>query len=743
MKGKPPLVDKDLEPCPASQWTAGLGESLRKARILKHRLNPALALEIRQTPLCVWLLFTLAKNLKLGLRAPLDPSGLRKVRLSNSADRATTIMAEGGMGSFRVDISLHESPGTLIRCTAALTPAVPLAIQALPRDVCMFDGKFEPYGGTARLYTCQTVNSAGQTFFSVPEGPGGTVFYFQNFSALADYFRITSTKLSKAVAGQWPVTGFALPPGKEPLKEGKPVIVGDAFVELRPGLPQGEADAARQFLNALGRIYPMLEQPEFEYYDWRAMSENALRLLNTPACRRTVEGKTYLHAYIGGAGKPPESMVQGAIMVPMMEYESWRRRPAPLVKQFRHVAESFYHPKLKTLIRWLPGVDFEKEERSEEEREFRMDSWYLLHTMMNLARLAEMGEPTARKVFLGSLDSLIRTAHRFKYDWPVFYDQRTLKVSKEETEPGKGGEQDAAGLYAKVMWQAYTLTHDQKYIDEAEASAEQLLGLCFGVLYQTNNTAMGAVALAHLWRLTGKTVYKDISITAVASILSHLWLWKVEKEARTFMALPPLHDAPYVAFYEEAEVMAALGEWQIVMGEEVPEGAALLLAEYHKHLLSRGKYYYPSELPADWLCGEPKECPLNRRLAIPVEGLGPPGEVACTVGQAVYAAAAPFILATRGWHHPPGAPCTLFSNYPVLEVEAGGNFRSGKIQAHLGGSPRLLCHLRVFARRKPALTFSLELDGKAENLLHKAPSDEWSAALPGGSKFTLSWGKKR
>jgi hypothetical protein len=91
------------------------------------------------------------------------------------------IVAEGGMGTFRVELSAQESPGVLIRCTTTLTPGVPLQLQALPRDLCVFDGKLEPYSGTARLYTSQTVNSAGQTFFGIPEGPGGTVFYFQTF----------------------------------------------------------------------------------------------------------------------------------------------------------------------------------------------------------------------------------------------------------------------------------------------------------------------------------------------------------------------------------------------------------------------------------------------------------------------------------------------------------------------------------------------------------------------------------
>ena len=126
---------------------------------------------------------------------------------------------------------------------------------------------------------------------------------------------------------------------------------------------------------------------------------------------------------------------------------------------------------------------------------------------MNLGRMSEMGHEPARKVFLNSLDTLIRGAHHFNYDWPVFYDQRTLAVTKQETSRGEGGEQDAVGLYSHVMLQGYDLTQQTKFLEEAETSANKLKGLAFGVLYQTNTTALGAVALTRLWRMTGKTAY--------------------------------------------------------------------------------------------------------------------------------------------------------------------------------------------------------------------------------------------
>jgi hypothetical protein len=311
-------------------------------------------------------------------------------------------------------------------------------------------------------------------------------------------------------------------------------------------------------------------------------------------------------------------------------------------------------------------------------------------------------------------------------------------VAKNETKPGEGGEQDAAGLYVHVMLQAYSLTHRKEFLDEAETSALKLQGLSFGVLYQTNNTAMAAVALARLWRITEKAVYKELSLTCVGSILSHLWLWHLGPGTRTYMALPPLHDAPYVAFYEEAEVMASLVEWQRVFRDAVPRGMSLILAEYHKHLLSRGKFYYPAELPRDLLAEDPKEGPIQRGLAVPLEGLGMPDEKAGTVGQAVYGAAAPFVLATRNWHRPEGAPFEVFCNYPVLEMESGGDSTRGYVKVRIGGSGELSCLLRVIPRgRRPASLQIRLVDGT----LRRPPGVAvgWQAAPKGGSQVEIRW----
>ena len=220
--------------------------------------------------------------------------------------------------------------------------------------------------------------------------------------------------------------------------------------------------------------------------------------------------------------------------------------------------------------------------------------------------------------------------------------------------------------------------------------------------------------------------------------MTHLWLWHLGPETRTFMGLPPLHNAPYIAFLEEGEVLAALQTWQKILGDDVPKGMVLLLAEYQKHLLSQARYYFPSELPPELIAPKPKESSISRRLPIPIEGLGPAKDKAGTVGQAVYAAGAAFILATHCWHRPRGVPMTLFCSYPVTLMEYEGNRTTGSLKVHISGSPALSCDLRVFTPKNSKADLQLNRAGKRCCWDAKGP-DGWSATVPGGTTITIIW----
>jgi hypothetical protein len=62
-------------------------------------------------------------------------------------------------------------------------------------------------------------------------------------------------------------------------------------------------------------------KPATAYFDWIKLAERSMRSLATAkACGRKVHGNYFLNAYVGSDRKPPESMVQGTVLTPMLKY---------------------------------------------------------------------------------------------------------------------------------------------------------------------------------------------------------------------------------------------------------------------------------------------------------------------------------------------------------------------------------------------------------------------------------------
>jgi hypothetical protein len=145
--------------------------------------------------------------------------------------------------------------------------------------------------------------------------------------------------------------------------------------------------------------------------------------------------------------------------------------------------------------------------------------------------------------------------------------------------PGKGGERDIPGLYTHVMLQAWELSQESKYLREAECAAQYLKGEGFNLLYQTNNTIFSAIGLARLWRITHRSIYLELSRICVANVVARFWLWNCSygsaKRYDTFMGVGPLHEASYLAPYEESESFAACLTYLQTAGDQTPRRSAI------------------------------------------------------------------------------------------------------------------------------------------------------------------------
>jgi hypothetical protein len=390
-------------------------------------------------------------------------------------------------------------------------------------------------------------------------------------------------------------------------------------------------------------------------------------------------------------------MVQLTVLLALHDYGQWVGVRPRLAAELTRGLSTFFDPDVRSIGRWLPGRPF-TDQSEEVQSRYAMDSWYLYHILFNLSRLAIEGDRTARRLFLRSLPAAIEAARRFGYRWPVFFDQRTYEVIRAEASPGAGGENDVGGLYANVMLQAYEMTGRADYLEEAQRAAAALSDLGFRLGYQMNTTMLGAQAMLRLWKLTGDERYAELFDTCLANFVDNLGLWECRYGTglaqMTFFGSFPLHDAPYVAAYEEAEMVAIIHELFAEGGDRIRASARLLLAEYLRHAQDRSWAYFPGHQSPDALSPKQRVGRLEPLLAIPVEDLTDGWQQSGQVGQEIYGSALAFVGATRHFRSLPGTHLRFHCDYPLTDFTATGGGRR-RLSFRLAGDQRGSATIRL------------------------------------------------
>ena len=628
-----------------------------------------------------------------------------------------------------------------VRITVDFTPAAPMLIPFVPRDLYPLDSNDDPIGAKGRVEAGQRGLNSGLVYFHMDDPAFGNVLYFQNLTALNDYYRATKTKPDGAVGGEWPELGYLLPsppqsgtPPTNPLPAGKQVTISDAIIVTRREASTEERENARQFLQMLGVAYKLIDLPHTEYRDWIDQAERTARDLDeAPAATIRHYGHRYIHPYT--AAEYPDIMVQMSMVSALHDWEKWWGKPHPLKAEFLAGVDKFYDPKLKTLRRYLPNVGSDKDADA-------VDSWYLYHPMLNLANLALDGDEDAKALFLKSVDFGIKAAHRFKYKWPVQYKVTDFAVITEAAGDGRG-QTDVGGVYAWVMLQAYELTDDKKFLDEARAAIDAAIGLRFNVNYQANLTAWGAAACMRLWRITNRDVYLEQSYVYLGSFFHNCEIWESQLELavhyQNFLGATCLQDAPYMAIYECFDSFAAFEHYLDDSGPDLEPAARMLIAEYCKYALHRAWYYYPDALPPEAISPKQRETNgyVDRKLSFPLEDLYPDGQLAGQVGQEVYGAGAAFIFATRSFHPVEGAPFRLYCDHFVRSMERTDD---RTLTLTLDGGETCTAGLSIVRLKRHKLTKMrvTTIDGDVIRP-HSSSADRVDYHVPANGRLVLTW----
>ncbi|HEY1680596.1 MAG TPA: hypothetical protein VGF98_03010 [Candidatus Tumulicola sp.] len=325
-------------------------------------------------------------------------------------------------------------------------------------------------------------------------------------------------------------------------------------------------------------------------------------------------------------------------------------------------------------------------------------------------------------MFRKSLEFAVRVARRFDYRWPIFFNLKTLAVVRAESAPGKGGERDVAGLYALVMLDAHEMFGEPEYLDEAKRAIATMEGLGFAIGYQTNTTGFAAEAALRLWLLTKERSYLELSEFCLANIFDNMWLWECDygkaQYYTTFFGLFPLHDAPYLAAYEEMETQAKFHDYLALGGAGIRPSVRLLLAEYQKYSLDRGWFYYPDALPVDGVAEKSRNGKVERALSIPLEDLQDGAKLSGEVGQELYGSGLPFVYSGRHYTLVNSANCMIFCSYPIYDFATKKRGNATLASFHVGGDTRGECRLRVIPidAEKPALPHLVTKRGQSSRL---------------------------
>ncbi|WP_231731751.1 hypothetical protein [Sphingomonas sp. CCH5-D11] len=702
------------------------------------------AVEVGEGGDSIWAIVRRPGRGGLAVRAAYVPGGFARVRRARrQPGEALRLEAESAIG--RHCITLEGSGADLHRLHVRswLTPAAPLLVPFVPRDLYPLDADDDPLGATGLVEAAQRGPNTGLIYFALDEPAFGHVLYVQDLTGLNDYFRATHTAPMGAVGGEWPELGYLPPtppqsgtPPVNPLPAGEEVMLSDAILVLRDLTAGSEQEKARQFVEMLGEAYTAMRHPAVIYRDWHARADQTLKDLDrAPVATCTSYGHRYLRPYTDA--EYPDSMVQMTVTTALYEYGRWRGEPVPLAAEFAAGMEKFYDPKLKTLRRYLPNVGKDKDADA-------VDSWYLYHPLRNLAQLALFGEEWARDLFLRSVDYGIRAAHHFNYLWPIQYNVRDFSVITAKRGDGTHGQTDVGGFYAYVMLLGFELTGEQRFLDEARAAIDAAKGMRFDLDYQANLTAWGAAACMRLWRITDRGDYREQAYVYLASFLHNCEIWESRighaEHYSNFLGATALHDAPYMAMYECFDSFAAWERFLLDSGPELNPAARMLVSEYCKYVLHRGWYYYPDAVPAEIVATEWRNGHIDHKLSFPVEDLYADGQPMGQVGQEIYGAGAPFVLTARAFHRVDGAAFELYCNHLLVAQDRTGE-RARSLQ--LTGGDTCTALLAVVRRgRKPLPKCKLTLAGGDGVRPSLVADDRIEFLLPADARAVLTWSDK-
>lgn len=214
----------------------------------------------------LWAILRRPEHGGLAIRLAYAPGAIDRVKqLRRRPGEKLRFSVHSAMGRHVAALKTDGLDVQRLRVTMELTPAAPLLLPFVPRDLYPLDAQDDPAGTAGRVEAAQRGLNAGLLYFHVDTPALGSVLYFQNPTAMKAYYRTTETKPDGAVGGEWLELGYLPPtppqsgtPPTKPLSAGVTVTISDVVLIFRDQTPPDERDSARRFLQMLGAAYTRL-----------------------------------------------------------------------------------------------------------------------------------------------------------------------------------------------------------------------------------------------------------------------------------------------------------------------------------------------------------------------------------------------------------------------------------------------------------------------------------------------------
>lgn len=577
--------------------------------------------------------------------------GVRSVRMSGST---YVLKGVSSWASFTVRVEVGAKVPGLLHVQVSVTPRkdAPVIRQAIP-DVQVVNAP----AASLKLYAPATP-IAGTSVFMSSVPLGSSILYLSNFTALGPFFNRTNSGANQGVfsypnagdrgslvgAQNNGSFGYVPPPGSlSSLPRGKSTVVIDSYLYLLAGVPPDETAQSDMYLKMLGTVYDALPKPSLPAADWPALAAREAADLSDASNWVTVDGKRYLRAYVSDMRAAPELITQAGVLVGVKAYEARLHQTLPLDDALEQTLPSFYDQRFHAVVNGLA---------SQTGADAIGESWYFVHNMISLLQLAQLGSQTARGLLLDSTDSLVALAHTNNYEFPQNFRYSDWSGSQSGVQP------DVAGGYAWLMLGLYDLTHQQRYLDEAKAAMAHVAGKGFGLSYETHMSAYTAAAGERLFSMTKDSAYRSDALLALANLFHATRLWDCtygncikEHGYHTYFGLNPLPWADYIATLEQYEAWLGLRDY-MTYAEREPAYVKDLVGGFLVNTPLILQYALPPLLPDGVAAQTPSEYSFvprnNLTWAIPLEDLRQ-GEVSSgVIGQEIYGAGGPFVLAASG-----------------------------------------------------------------------------------------------